>query len=109
MGRSNGKPYRAIDAFGRIVFFESIAGKKANDVFIATNTKGNEGYYRKRHRTDGPAIIGKNNSRRWYINGVEHTKSIEKSLENIQDPFEPSGKDFQLTKEAKLMLLILSD
>ncbi len=103
MARSNGVPYRAIDAHERIVFFESIAIKKKNDVYIAINTKGNEGYYRVRHRPNGPAMINKDGTRRWFIHGVEKTLEVEKALKSIDSPFK-KNTEYQLTAKAETQL-----
>lgn len=103
MARSNGVPYRVIDAHERIVFFESIARKKKDDVYIAKNTEGNEGYYRVRHRPDGPAMISKDGARRWFINGVEKTLDIERALKSIESPFKENA-EFQLTEKSRQQL-----
>lgn len=103
MPRSTGIPYRAIDVHERIVFFESIAKKKKNDVYIAKNTKGKKGYYRVRHRLNGPAMISKDETRRWFVHGIEKTLEVEKVLKSIESPFKKNTES-ELTEKAKKLL-----
>lgn len=109
MPRPNGIPYRAIDAHERIVFFESIATKKKNDVYIAKNTKGREGYYRVRHRLNGPAMISKDGTRRWFVHGIEKTLEVEKFLKSIESPFKKNTESELTAKTEKLLKGILAN
>lgn len=117
MARKNGKPYRVIDVHRRVVFFRHIKVSRADNTYVAINTKGNEGYYLERHRTDGPAMISLNNNSEqtslagrleWYVNGKICTKPVRDALlakfGSLNAVLGPEKTDYQLTTEASQFL-----
>jgi 16S rRNA C1402 (ribose-2'-O) methylase RsmI len=96
--------HRATDCFGRIVFFQLRERKREADTFVAKNARGEESYYRVRHRIDGPAIIDKKGVRRWFIYGQEVTKKVEGLISENSDCFIKDNDDFELKKEWVLLL-----